>query len=181
MQSELSQVCVQEILGFHAPEAVLMQETIQHEAFGVNTRIGLSAESGNESVDGLCIKSSEIQRSLRVEKETVVVKLSMLEVMKKLGPDHLSNHTTDTDSVNIQCKVSFSRCITHPVPCPHQRLVRRALYNDDVATLSSREFTCNSLCATPPGTVGYGTSQTYAMLDFYRQRNRTPPEPEAWC
>ena len=42
--------------------------------------------------------------------------------------------------------------------------MRRALYNDDVATLSSREFTCNSLCSTPPGTVGYGTRQTYAML-----------------
>ena len=155
---------MQGILGFYTPEAVLMQETIQHEALRVNTRVGLSVESGNESVDGLRIESSEIQRSLRVEKESVVVKLSMFEVMEKLGPNHLSNHTTDTDSVNMQCKVSFSRCITHPVSCPHQCLVRRALYNDDVATLASREFACNSLCATPPRTAEYGTGGSYAML-----------------
>ena len=88
-----------------------MQETFQHEALAVNTRVDLSVEPRNKSVNGLHVKRTEILRRLCVQKESVVVKLSMLEVIEKLGPNHLSNHTTDQHSVTIKRKLSFTGCI----------------------------------------------------------------------
>ena len=141
-----------------------MQEQVQHEALRVNTRVGLSVESRNKAVNRLHVKSSEEACILRIEQEAIVVKISALQVMKKFGPNHLGDHAADPFSVRFHCKLSLARCIQHFAPCPHQCLVRRALYNDDVATLASREFACNSLCATPPRTAEYGTGGSYAML-----------------